>query len=263
MVIDGVSLAIEDGEMVALIGPSGSGKSTLMRHIAGLVCCDADGGAIEVDGRIVQCSGRIAEQVRRVRAGIGFVFQQFNLVGRLRVIDNVLIGALNRTCWWRSAMLWFRTDERRAAMRCLARVGMAAYAGQRASTLSGGQQQRVAIARALLQGARTILADEPIASLDPESARRVMEALARINREDRATVVVSLHQVDFALRYCPRVVALRAGRLVYDGPGSGVDTALLQRIYAGDHEFAEEPAAPAQDPAAQPSPVLHPVLQPT
>jgi phosphonate transport system ATP-binding protein len=218
--------------MVALIGASGSGKSTLLRHISGLVCGDA--GDIEVHGRSVQRAGRLSADVRRVRAGIGFVFQQFNLVGRLPLIVNVLTGTLHRLPLWRSLPRQFSRDELHRAMEALARVGVAEQAAQRASTLSGGQQQRGAIARTLVQGARVVLADEPIASLDPESSRRVMEILAAINREDRCTVLVSLHQVNVALKYCPRTVALRQGRVVYDGPSADLSPALLRDLYGAE-----------------------------
>jgi len=227
-----INLSIAPGDMVALIGASGSGKSTLLRHVAGLVAGDAVPQArISVGGAAVQSAGRIAPGIRATRSRIGFVFQQFNLVERLSVMTNVLVGNLGRMPWWRSLLMRFSTGQRREAMNALQRVGIAACAFQRASTLSGGQQQRAAIARALVQQAQVILADEPIASLDPESSRRVMETLQRINQEDNVTVVVSLHQVDFALKYCQRVVALRDGRIAYDGAASTVTASLLKSIY--------------------------------
>jgi len=255
--LDGVSFRVEPGEMVAMIGASGSGKSTLMRHIAGLVQGDAGDGEIVVGGRCVQQGGRVAGDVRAIRTGIGFVFQQFNLVGRMSVLSNVLAGMLGRTPTWRALPGWFTEAERRLALEALARVGMAEYATQRASTLSGGQQQRAAIARALVQRARVILGDEPIASLDPESCRKVMQSLARINREDGVTVLVSLHQVDFARRYCPRTIALAHGRIVYDGPSAELTTELLRTIYGAQLEEAgvdEESslALPAAAPARAP-----------
>jgi phosphonate transport system ATP-binding protein len=162
---------------------------------------------------------------------VGFIFQQFNLVGRLSVMTNVLAGLLARVPAWRSLILRFTPSEKAEAWRALQSVGIEGIAWQRASTLSGGQQQRVAIARALVQHARLILADEPIASLDPESARNVMEILARINREQGITVLVSLHQVQFARRYCPRTVALRLGEVVYDGPSADLTPQLLRQLY--------------------------------
>ncbi len=227
-----INLQIGQGEMVALIGASGSGKSTLLRHVAGLMTAD-DGSesVIEVNGQCVQRSGRIQSDIRTIRSQVGFVFQQFNLVDRLPVLVNVLVGGLHRMPWWRGLARWFSTQERALALDALSRVGILECHTQRASTLSGGQQQRAAIARALVQGARVVLADEPIASLDPESSRKVMEILSRINREDGSTVVVSLHQVDMALRYCPRVVALHQGQVVYDGPSANLSAALLRELY--------------------------------
>ncbi|MBE7374489.1 phosphonate ABC transporter ATP-binding protein [Pseudomonas lopnurensis] len=230
-----LGLAVQPGEMVALIGASGSGKSTLLRHLAGLACCDrAAGGRIEVLGREVQATGRLHGEVRRLRADIGYIFQQFNLVTRLSVLDNVLLGFLGRMPRWRGSLGMFSDAQKCQAMAALERVGLAERAAQRASTLSGGQQQRVAIARALTQQAEVILADEPIASLDPESARKVMEILADINRQDGKTVVVTLHQVDYALRYCSRVVALKGGRIHYDGPSAALSDRLLNDLYGAD-----------------------------
>lgn len=225
-----LKLEIQAGEMVALIGASGSGKSTLLRHVAGLARCDRDnGGSIDVLGRRLQASGRLSGEVRRLRADIGYIFQQFNLVNRLSVLDNVLLGFLGRMPRWRGSLGLFSAEQKRQALEALARVGLADFAGQRASTLSGGQQQRVAIARALTQKAEVILADEPIASLDPESARKVMDILADINRHDGKTVVVTLHQVDYALRYCPRAVALKGGRMQQRAPFRRLPQRTLRR----------------------------------
>lgn len=227
-----IHLDIERGEMVALIGASGSGKSTLLRMIAGLMHADPDAQSrIEVNGRCVQENGRIAKDIRSIRADVGFVFQQFNLVDRLPVLVNVLAGQLHRMPIWRGLTQWFLNEEKQLALNALQRVGIADCHAQRASTLSGGQQQRAAIARTLVQGAQVVLADEPIASLDPEASRNVMEILRRIQQEDGRTVVVSLHQVDMAIRYCPRVVALNNGRIVYDGPSSQLTPALIKSLY--------------------------------
>jgi phosphonate transport system ATP-binding protein len=232
--LDGVDLDVLPGEMVAVIGASGSGKSTLLRHIAGLTPSDRGASFIEVNGETVQRDGRLASDIRRIRAGIGFVFQQFNLVGRLPVIVNVLAGTLHRAPWWRSIVRWFQDHEIDAGIEALRRVGIADFATRRASTLSGGQQQRAAIARALVQRAKLVLADEPIASLDPESSRKVMEILATINRIDGCTVLVSLHQVNVAMKYCPRTVALHKGRVVYDGPSAALTPALLRELYGAE-----------------------------
>lgn len=227
-----IDLTIGEGEMVALIGASGSGKSTLLRMVAGLLAADAGpGSVIEVNGHCVQKEGRIVSDIRTIRSQVGFVFQQFNLVDRLPVLVNVLVGRLHAMPWLRGVMGWFNAQERSAALAALERVGILDCHPQRASTLSGGQQQRAAIARTLVQGAKLVLADEPIASLDPESSRKVMEILSTIQREDGRTVIVSLHQVDMAIRYCPRVIALNQGQVIYDGPAAALTPALLRDLY--------------------------------
>jgi phosphonate transport system ATP-binding protein len=231
-----VNLSFEAGEMVALIGASGSGKSTLLRHLSGLMAADPGGGEIRVDGRSVQRNGVIDRNIRAVRANVGFIFQQFNLVGRLPVLTNVLTGGLSRMPLWRSCFRIFTAEEKALGLEALARVGISDHAYKRASALSGGQQQRAAIARSIVQKARIVLADEPIASLDPESARRVMQTLADVNREDGTTVIVSLHQVDVALRFCPRTVALNKGRVVYDGPSGALTEQMLRELYGTEAE---------------------------
>jgi len=234
--LDGVSLEVRGGEMIALIGPSGSGKSTLLRAISGLAPIDPGAGVVEAFGAVVQAQGKISGGVRQARARIGFIFQQFNLVGRLSLYTNAALGSLGRIPAWRGLLgLWPR-ETQGAAMAALTRMGVAESAGQRAGTLSGGQQQRAAIARALVQQAEVVLADEPVASLDPVSARRVMDALADLNASDGLTVLVTLHQVDYALRYCRRVVALKAGRIVYDGPPADLGRTQLIEIYGPEFE---------------------------
>ena len=234
----GVSLSVQRGEMVALIGPSGSGKSTLLRAISGLVPIDADEGQVEAFDIQVQARGRVSDKVREARVRIGFIFQQFNLVGRLSLFTNAALGSLGRIGFWRGLVGRWPAETKAATMAALARVGVADYAGQRAGTLSGGQQQRGAIARALVQQAKVILADEPVASLDPVAARKVMELLKALNVDDGLTVLVTLHQVDYALRYCRRAVALKAGKVVYDGPTEGLDRATLIDIYGPEFEDA-------------------------
>ncbi|WP_420392945.1 phosphonate ABC transporter ATP-binding protein [Acuticoccus sp.] len=244
--VDGVSLDVASGEMVALIGASGSGKSTLIRLIAGLVRGDAGARCcVMVGGRTIQENGRLAAEAKDIRRGVGVIFQQFNLVNRLSVITNVLVGLLGRVPAWRGTLGLFTTAERRQALAALARVGIAQTANRRAETLSGGQQQRAAIARALVQEAGVILADEPIASLDPASAMRVMETLSAINRDEGITVVVSLHQVEYARRYCARTIALRDGRIAYDGPSTALTPAFLTELYGEASEELVLPDAPA------------------
>jgi phosphonate transport system ATP-binding protein len=234
--LDGVSVDVRAGEMIALIGPSGSGKSTLLRSISGLQTIDPGEGRIAAFGMAVQEHGKLSRKVREARVRIGMIFQQFNLVGRLSLFTNVALGSLGRIGLLPGLMGWWPAETKTAAMAALARVGVADYAGQRANTLSGGQQQRGAIARALVQKAKVVLADEPVASLDPVSARRVMEILRELNQKDGLTVVVTLHQVDYALRYCDRVVALKAGRVVYDGPADGLERSQLIDIYGPEFE---------------------------
>jgi phosphonate transport system ATP-binding protein len=234
--IDNLSLAVHSGDMVALIGPSGSGKSTLLRHINGLTYGDKavtpdDDSSIEVLSSFTQQGGKRTAHTQPMRKKIGYIFQQFNLVNRLSVLTNVLVGGLGHMPAWRATLGWFSAAEKNQAMAALARVGMAEFCHQRASTLSGGQQQRVAIARALMQKADIILADEPIASLDPVAARVVMQILKDINEHDGKTVVVTLHQVNYATRYCQRVVALKKGKLYFDGPADELTSSRLGALY--------------------------------
>ncbi len=236
--LDGVSISVASGEMVALIGPSGSGKSTLLRSITGLQSIDPGKGTIQVFGETVQKDGRMTGAVRRARGKLGMIFQQFNLVGRLSLFSNVMLGALGRLPSWQGLLgLWPQADKDKA-MAALHRVGVSDYAAQRANTLSGGQQQRGAIARAIVQGAKAILADEPVASLDPVSARKVMELLVELNKRDGMGVIVTLHQVDYAIRYCDRVIALQGGKIVYDGPSTALDQKRLIEIYGPEFEDA-------------------------
>jgi phosphonate transport system ATP-binding protein len=239
-VLDDVSLTLARGEMVALIGASGSGKSTLIRALAGLIAVDNAGrdneaGRITMMGEPIQRGGRLACS-RGLRARIGVIFQQFNLVPRLSVLTNVCFGLLGRLPLLRGSLGQFSDADKRKAMQALARVGIAEHALKRANELSGGQQQRAAIARSLVQGAELLIADEPIASLDPASARRVMDLIADMNRKDGLTVFISLHQVEYALKYCPRTIALKAGKVAYDGPSSALTPAFLNQLYGAESE---------------------------
>ena len=211
----------------------------MLRHVSGLAKGDDCAGQISVLGQPIQFRGKLNRRVRQTRARIGYIFQQFNLVNRLTVLENVLTGTLGRIPAWRGTLGYFQQIEKDLAMESLRRVGMEGFAHQRASCLSGGQQQRVAIARALTQQADIILADEPIASLDPESARCVMDILQDINEQDGKTVVVTLHQVDYARNYCSRILALRKGSVMYDDCASSLTPSLLNQIY-GTTSFNEE-----------------------
>lgn len=255
----GVSMRIEPGEMVALLGASGSGKSTLLRHLNGLHCADRGSiSAVRVLGRRVQSGGVLAPDIRRQRADVAAIFQQFNLVDRLPVMVNVMTGALHRLPLWRALSHRFPAAEHSRAHEALVRVGIERCAWQRASTLSGGQQQRAAISRALVQQARLILADEPVASLDPASSRRVMELLAELNRELGVTVLVSLHQVEHAFAFCPRTIALRAGEVVFDGPTRALSAERLRALYGTQSEELITPIDGASQPLAPLStPTLH------
>ena len=228
LALNEVSLVANEGEMLALVGASGSGKSTLLRNINGLHL--ADQGTVTIFDADLQSQGKYHSRIRRLRSQIGFIFQQFNLVSRLTVLENVLIGNLSRISLSRSLFHQFSKQEKTQALAALKRVGILEQAYQRASTLSGGQQQRVAIARCLVQGARIILADEPIASLDPESARKVMELLCQLNDEG-ITVITSLHQVQMVRRYFPRAIALRDGKVMFDGAVSQLNDNKLTNIY--------------------------------
>ncbi len=247
-VLHDIDFTVEEGELVALIGASGSGKSTLMRHISGLIPGDrVEPCRVNVMGRTLQRGGVVAPAAGAIRRDIGFVFQQFNLVGRMSVLTNVLVGALARLPAWRGYLGLFPKGERRRAMEALHRVGIPETARQRASTLSGGQQQRAAIARALVQRARILLADEPIASLDPVSSRRIMETITAVNRQDGITALVSLHQVEYALEFFPRTVALKDGRIAYDGPSAALTPSRLRDLYgaqADDLLIHHRPALP-------------------
>ena len=194
-----VDLNIHHGEMVALLGPSGSGKSTLLRHLSGLITGDKSAGShIELLGRTVQREGRLARDIRKSRANTGYIFQQFNLVNRLSVLENVLIGALGSTPFWRTCFSWFTGEQKQRALQALTRVGMVHFAHQRVSTLSGGQQQRVAIGRALITRPALILADEPTGNLDTQNTSEVIALLKEASRLYEQTIVMITHSQSIA-----------------------------------------------------------------
>lgn len=247
-----INVKVNPGEFVALIGPSGSGKSTLLRHTSGLITGDKKGGSISICGENVQSGGRLGKNIRKIRSDVGFIFQQFNLVNRLTLLENVLVGMINKVPAWRSIPRIYTREEKMSAMRSLYKVGLHEYVSQRASTLSGGQQQRAAIARAMEQRAKIILADEPIASLDPESARIVMDCLATMNREDNVTILISLHQVQFALQYCPRSIAMKNGEIIFDGPSEQLTEEVLKEIYGTYDSQTLDGTVPLSKKAAAP-----------
>ena len=234
--LDHISATVQRGECVGLLGASGSGKSTLLPSICGLERLDGKSSSVELFGQTLQSGGVLSPNIRDLRRQTGIIFQQFNLVGRMNVLSNVLSGLLPRMPLWRSLSGRFSADEQLQALQALESVGLADYAFQRASTLSGGQQQRAAVARALLQGARILLADEPVSSLDPETARRVMDLMHHLNRSQGMTLVVSLHNVAMARRYCDRIIALRAGELVFDGSPMELDDSKLRHLYGASTE---------------------------
>ena len=225
--LDAVDLTVHPGDFCALIGLSGSGKSTLLRHLNGLH--EPTSGSIEVLG--VDVTTARGGELRALRRRVGFVFQQFNIVLRASVIDNVLTGALGRLRGPRYGCLTYPKTLRAAAAAHLDRVGLGDRLFQRAGTLSGGQQQRVGIARMLMQQPELVLADEPVASLDPEASRSVMDLLMKVCREDQLTVICSLHQLDLALDYSTRIVGLRNGIKVLDRATHELDSVEAMRVY--------------------------------
>ncbi len=222
-----VDLAVDDGEFVVVVGLSGAGKSTLLRALNGLV--PATSGSITVDG--TEVVGATPSDLRAIRSRIGMIFQTFNLVHRTSVVNNVLMGRLARVPAWRSTLgLWPATD-REAAMVALERVGIVEKAYVRAADLSGGQQQRVGIARALAQEPSLVLADEPVAALDPVTSRQVMGDLQRINQDLGITTLVNLHFLDLAREFGRRLVGLREGEVVFDGDIGDVTEDTFREIY--------------------------------
>ena len=229
-----INLKIEQGEFVAVIGLSGAGKSTLIRTINRMH--DITEGTLTVDGtNVMELQGK---QLRTFRRKIGMIFQSFNLITRTTVIKNVLTAFVPELPWWRALLGIFTKEEKIAALESLDKMGILDKAFVRANQLSGGQQQRVALARTLAQNPQIILADEPVASLDPITSRQVMDDFLRINQDMNITVIINIHHVELALQYATRVVGIREGKIVYDGPASQVDQDILDSIYQGQKEEA-------------------------
>ena len=227
LALDNVSLEVPKGQLLSLIGLSGSGKSTLMRHLNGLH--KPTSGSVKVLGTEVSSASN--RELRAVRRNVGFVFQQFGLVGRTTCLENVLSGALGRLGGPRYGVWSYPKQLRREAFDHLDRVGLAPQAYQRADTLSGGQMQRVAIARTIMQQPEILLADEPVASLDPESSAQVLELMLQVATEEKMTIIVTLHQVELAMGWAHRIVGLRDGRVVLDRDATGLSQADVMDVY--------------------------------
>ena len=233
--VDRASFEVSSPMMIGVIGASGAGKSTLLRMLNRLE--DVTDGSIAYEGQeISQLSGK---DMRLWQSNCAMIFQQFNLVPRMDVVSNVLHGTLNRHSAFSTFFNLYPTEDIHIAIEILNRLGVAEHASKRAEALSGGQQQRVAIARALMQNPKLILADEPIASLDPMNAQIVMETLRRIHEEDGRTVIANLHTLDTARRYCDRVIGMRQGRIVFDGTPEQLTTGIAREIYGAGADFSE------------------------
>nr|WP_081536078.1 phosphonate ABC transporter ATP-binding protein [Rhodovulum sp. P5] len=233
--VDDVSFSVDDTAFIGIIGRSGAGKSTFLRMVNRLT--DASSGAIRFEGRNVLDLKGPAK--RAWQSDCAMIFQQFNLVPRMDVVSNVLHGTLNRHSAFATFFNLYPTADIHRAIEILDRLGISEQAAKRAEALSGGQQQRVAIARALMQDPKIILADEPIASLDPTNAQVVMDALRRIHEEDGRMVIANLHTLDTARRYCDRVIGMREGRVVFDGTPDQLTTGVARDIYGADASFSE------------------------
>ncbi len=241
--VDAVSFTVDRPAMIGIIGRSGAGKSTLLRMLNRLT--DATDGTITFEGRDV--TALTGTQKRAWQSDCAMIFQQFNLVPRMDVVSNVLHGTLNRRSTLSTMFNLYPEADIHRAIDILDRLGIAEHAPKRAEALSGGQQQRVAIARALMQEPRMVLADEPIASLDPMNAQLVMEDLRRIHEEDGRTVIANLHTLDTARRYCDRVIGMLHGRIVFDGTPAQLTTGVARDIYGADASFTEESTSTSLD----------------
>lgn len=225
-----VSFTVEEGEFVSIIGPSGSGKSTILRCINRLV--DATQGGIVFDGHQINKADK--REIRQVRKKTGMIFQHYNLVDRLSVIENVLHGRLGHKSAFSGAIGHYSEAEKEKAFEILAKLGLTEQAYKRCDELSGGQKQRVGIARSIMQEPRLILCDEPIASLDPGSSKVIMDHLREINQSMKITCIANLHQVDVATKYSQRIIGITMGRIVYDGPADQLTTDKIHEIYQSE-----------------------------
>jgi phosphonate transport system ATP-binding protein len=225
--LDDVSFIVEEGEFVSIIGPSGSGKSTILRCVNRLV--DATQGSIIFDGHDVRGAGK--KEIRQVRKKIGMIFQHYNLVDRLTVIENVLHGRLGYKSAIGGAAGVFSEQEKENAFQILSILGLTEQAYQRCDELSGGQKQRVGIARSIMQQPKLILCDEPIASLDPNASKVIMDHLSNVNKTMKITCIINLHQVNVALTYAGRIIGLTKGRIVYDGSPENLSKSIIHEIY--------------------------------
>ena len=225
--INGVNLEIEEGKITGIIGRSGSGKSTLLRMINRLI--DPSEGSIEFNDKII--TNIKGKELRKWRSECAMIFQQFNLVDRLDVLTNVLIGSLGRNYNFLNLFGFFSREEKINALRNLDRFELSEKSLQKAGTLSGGQQQRVAIARALMQNPKILLADEPISSLDPKNSKKVMDDILKINREDGITVICNLHSLEIAKKYCDRLIGLSDGEVLFDGKPNELTIEISKKLY--------------------------------
>jgi len=230
--LKGVSLSVGAGEVLGLIGPSGAGKSTLIRCVNRLV--QLSDGQIELDGQDLSALG--SSGLRNARRQIGMIFQEYALIERLTVMENLLSGRLGYTGFWASWFRQFKGDDIAQAYSLLERVGLSGMENKRADTLSGGQRQRVGIARALMQSPKLLLVDEPTASLDPKTSRQIMRLILELCQERGLAAIVNIHDVVLATEFLPRIVGLRAGSVVYDGPAANIDKTVLTSIY-GDEDW--------------------------
>jgi phosphonate transport system ATP-binding protein len=232
--LDGVSLTVPPGEIVAILGRSGAGKSTLLRCASRLI--EPSSGKVTVGG--VEITAARGRALARSRAAIGFVFQQFNLVRSYTVLENVLVARISHVSYARGLIGLFTPADRAIALACLDKVGLADKAGALARELSGGQQQRVAIARAFAQEPRALFADEPTASLDPRLSETVLEMLRAYGRTQQVPVLINVHTLEHARAFADRVIGMRRGAIVHDGPVAGLDERTVEAIYGGDDEVA-------------------------